>query len=90
MTKSFATTVYSMWEFTCQVTVEAPWNDLSPYKCLLEYKDINAGISASTVKALNRHLWYLTEEMIPLSLFSEIVPTQERQENSTIAVTSGP
>ena len=50
-----------------------------PIQVLLEYKDINAGISAGAVKALKRHLWYLTEEMIPLSLFSEIVPAQERQ-----------
>ena len=35
--------------------------------------------TASAVKALKRHFWYLTEEMIPLSLFSEIVPSQERQ-----------
>ena len=59
--------------------MEAPWNDLSLYKRLLEYKDINAGISASAVKVLKRHLWYLTEKMIPLSLFSERVPAQERQ-----------
>ena len=59
--------------------MEAPWNDLSLYKRLLEYKDINAGISASAVEAIKRHLLYLTEEMISLSLFSEIVPAQERQ-----------
>ena len=35
-----------MWWFTCQVAVEAPRNHLSLYKRLLEYKDINAGISA--------------------------------------------
>ena len=69
----FATTTYSMWWFTCQVAVEAPW------KRLLGYKDINAGTSASAVKALKRHLWYLTDEMIPLFLFSGIVPAQERQ-----------
>ena len=63
--------------FTVCGAVEAPWNDLSP--CLLEYKDTNAGISASAVEALKRHLWYPTEEMILLSLFNEIVPVQERQ-----------
>ena len=75
----FATIVYSMWWFTCHVAVDAPWNDLSLHKRLLEYADVNAGISASAIKALKRHFWYLTEEMIPLSLFSEIVPAQERQ-----------
>ena len=58
----FATTVYSMWWFTCQVAVEAPWNDLSLYRHLLEYKDINTGISAGAVKALKRHLWNLVED----------------------------
>ena len=39
----------------------------------------NLVLHASAVKALKRHLWYLMEEIIPLSLFSEIVPAQERQ-----------
>ena len=61
-----------MWWFTitCQVAVEAPWNDLSLHKRLLEYKDINAGISASALTAQKRHLWYLTEKMILHSPFS--------------------
>ena len=41
------------------------------YKHLLEYEDIKAGILL---------VLYLTEEMILFSLFSEIVPAQERQE----------
>ena len=42
-----------MWWFTVpgQIAVEAPRNHLSLYKRLLEYKDINAGISASAVEA---------------------------------------
>jgi len=30
-------------------------------------------------RALNRHLWYLTAEMVPLALFSHDVPETERR-----------
>ena len=51
-------------------------NEPRLYKHLLEYENHNTDISASAVKALKRHL-SLNEEMVPLSLFSEVVPAQE-------------
>ena len=35
-------------------------------------------VSAITTTVLNRHTWYLTEELIPLSLFDEELPLQQR------------
>ncbi|KAK6185087.1 hypothetical protein SNE40_007401 [Patella caerulea] len=39
-------------------------------KKLHAYSKINLGISTSNAKAFKRHLWYLTSEMVPVSLFS--------------------
>ena len=63
----------------CKKTADAPWNDLKLYKHLLQYEMIDRQIADSAIWALNRHLWYLTAEMIPLSLFSESVPLGEHQ-----------
>lgn len=75
----FATIIYSSWWITCSHTADAPWNDLDLYKRLLAYDSVNSSVSQSAIKALKRHLWYLTEEMIPLALFSGIVPNTEKQ-----------
>ena len=45
---------------------------------LLMYEAVNPAISSSAIKALKHHLWYLTGEMVPLALFSDIMPTDER------------
>ena len=49
------------------------------YKRLLQYEMIDRKIAHSAMRALNQHLWYLTAEIIPLSLFSESVPLVEHQ-----------
>ena len=40
---------------------------------------MNRDIFDSWLKALKRHLWYLSPEMVPLALFSDIVPKLELQ-----------
>ena len=76
---TFVTHVYVEWWLTCKKTVDSPWNDLQLYKRLLEYEAVDKVIAQSAIRALNRHLWYLTAEMVPLALFSDRVPAVERQ-----------
>ena len=40
---------------------------------------IDKNIAQSETLALNRHLWYLTAEIVPLALFSHDVPEMERR-----------
>ena len=40
---------------------------------------IDKNIAQSATRAPNRHLWYLTEEMVPLALFSHDIPETERR-----------
>ena len=71
---------YSTWWFTCTQICSAPWNDLQLYQNLLRYKEVNKLVATSALKALDRHLWYLTGETVFVSLFSEHVPDQDKSE----------
>lgn len=76
---TFATLIYSPWWLTCSNATDAPWNDLNLFQRLLSYEVVNPDISRSAIRAFKRHLWYLTAEMVPLSLFSGKVPPDEKQ-----------
>jgi hypothetical protein len=76
---TFSVFIYSCWWMTCSSAADSPWNDLQLYQKLLRYEAVNVLISKSAVNALKRHLWYLTEEMVPLALFSSKVPPEQRR-----------
>ena len=46
---------------------------------MLEYEGIDPMVARSAVRAFDRQLWYLTAEMVPLSLFSSAVPKEDKQ-----------
>ncbi len=75
----FITHIYAKWWLTCEKAVDAAWNDLKLYHHLQAYKAVDEGIAASAIKALERHRWYLTGEMLPLALFSSKVPNRVHQ-----------
>lgn len=75
----FVTHIYSSWWMTCSSVEDAPWHDLKLLHHLIMYEDVNPVISKSALKAFKRHLWYLTAEMVPLALFSSIVPLPDRR-----------
>ena len=56
----------------------AATNDLLLYKSLLKFKKINKAVSTNTSTSLNRHTWYLTEDLISFSLFNDDIPVEER------------
>lgn len=64
----FIAIVYIPWWITCPVAADAPVNDLKLLTAILEYP--NKVVSTSALNALKRHLWYLSEELVPLALFS--------------------
>ena len=76
---TFITLIYSSWWISCSQSVYDPYNDLKQWRHLGMYHSINATIAATAQRAFLRHLWYLTPEMVPLSLFSSHVPDEERQ-----------
>jgi hypothetical protein len=76
---NFATLIYSSWWMSCNMAVDAPWHDLKLIHNLLRYEAVNATVAKSALRAFKQHLWYLTAEMVPLALFSQLVPAAERR-----------
>jgi len=69
----FVAVIYAPLWFQFPLASEAAYNDLLFYKKMLECQTmpVLGDISARAIQALNRHLWYLTEELIPFALCSQ-------------------
>ena len=71
---------YAPWWMMCSVPVNTPRNDFNLYKNFLRYGKVHKDVSKSAKKALSRHLWYLTSEMVPLGIFCDFVPDAEKSQ----------
>ena len=60
------------WWLTAPVPASAPVNDLHFINTIMEYKVIESTIAAVALKATNGHLWYLTQELLPPALLSDL------------------
>ena len=69
----FAVFCYFPWWATAPVTSSAPYNDVLLLKGLEKYKQIDQVCANAAIKAFSNHLWYLTEELVVLGLFSSCV-----------------
>ena len=74
----FATFCYFPWSTTAPVSSSAPSNDLLLLESLYEYRNVDEVCADAATNAflshLRYHLWYLTEELVMLGLFSSMVP----------------
>lgn len=59
--------------------VDAPITDLQLWHDLKEYHAIDPEVSDAAVSAMERHFWYITEELAPFSLFSNQVSEAEKR-----------
>lgn len=76
----FVVFIYARYWILCTNVSDASLNDLNLYKDLHRFKSIDKEIADSALNKLTNHLWYLSPEMVPLSLFSSNVPIQEKKE----------
>ena len=74
----FVVFVYLKSWFNAPSLTSAAENDLNLYKSLQKFKSVHKKVSSSTSTVLNRHTWYLAEELIPLSLFDDNIPLDKR------------
>jgi hypothetical protein len=54
-------------------------NDLALLKAVVEYSEIDDGISTAATKALSRHLWYVCEELVALAFFDSATDLDVRR-----------
>ena len=74
----FAVFVYLESWFTAGSIFSAASNDIKLYNRIQKFQVINKQVSVSSTAVINRHTWYLTEDLIPLALFDEDVPLETR------------
>lgn len=72
----FVIRVYVRWWYTAIFPEEAARSDLQLSRSLQHYRD--KIISASAIQAFSNHTWYLTEELVPLALFSRDLSVTEK------------
>lgn len=65
--------------FNCTNPSKAPLQDLSFIKEIHEYRNFNKQISEIAIKKFCKHLWYLSEECIALTLFDDDVSYAMKQ-----------
>ena len=77
----FVAISYSSFWFLSPLASEAAYNDLMFYKTMLKYQSSSTlgNIAHNAAKALSRHLWYLTEELIPFALCSKQLASEEKE-----------
>lgn len=67
----FCALYYVPWWLVASKGIDAPIHDLEFWNAMQSYKKGDPDVADAAITALERHLWYLTEEMAPISLFSD-------------------
>ena len=65
----FVVTCYVPWWLTAPVAAYAPTNDVALVARLRRYAEVDETCSDAAIKSFERHIWYLTQELVPLTLF---------------------
>ncbi|XP_049316715.1 uncharacterized protein LOC125779407 [Bactrocera dorsalis] len=76
----FRMLVYVKYWFEAPMAANAPWSDLSLWKDMTTYEAIDPQISEVVKNAIKSHLWYLSDELVGLSLFSDKVTNNANAE----------
>ena len=74
----FAVFVYLEAWFTSGSLFSAASNDLKLYSRIQKFSKVNKKVSCSTAQVINRHTWYLTEDLVPLAVFVESLSLETR------------
>jgi hypothetical protein len=69
----FGALIYTKHWVAAPRATEAPASDLQLWIDLSSYRNIDSDISAAARKVLENHLWYLSDELVGLALFSDHV-----------------
>ena len=71
---------YIPWWITAPIPSRAPANDVMLIESLQHYRSIDSICADAAMKTLDSHTWYLTEELVTLSLFSGNVDNEKKKE----------
>ena len=63
---------YIPWWLTTPISFSAPKYDQLLIKSFFEYQEVDNTLANAALTIFGKHLWYLTEELVPLSFFSSV------------------
>ena len=69
----FQALIYVKYWYMSPVAAKAPLNDLEYYEKLLNWRFVSNQHSFELLSLFRKHMWYLTDRLIPLSLFDSSV-----------------
>lgn len=75
----FGALIYTRAWIAAPLATEAPAGDLQLWVDLGNYQSIDPEISRAARKILENHLWYLSDELVGLALFSDLVTAAEKK-----------
>jgi hypothetical protein len=75
----FTITIYVQAWFSAPLAADAPYNDLAFCKILETYHSTDEQVATVAFAKLKGHLWYLSEDLVCLSLFSKLVSLEDKR-----------
>jgi hypothetical protein len=75
----FTVTIYVKAWFSAPISCDAPLNDLCLLKTLESFSQVDRQVAEAAIKKMRGHLWYLSEDLTALALFSDNVCSNEKQ-----------
>ena len=75
----FTVTIYMKAWFTAPSSSDAPYNDLCLLQTLESFGKVDSQVADIALKKMRGHLWYLSEDLIGLALFSDCVWNSEKE-----------
>jgi hypothetical protein len=75
----FIITIYAKIWLKAPNSSDAPYNDLCLLQTLESYLAVDKKVADIAIKKMRGHMWYLSEDLIGLALFSDLVPNSEKE-----------
>lgn len=73
------TTIYPTFWFASHLATDAPKNDLLMLELLEYFRQVNSKLAGAAEKKLRLQVWYLSKDLVPLSLFSDGIYDDNKQ-----------
>ena len=76
---NFVSVFYAPYWLQCPLASEAAVSDLEFHGAMMNYSSVDEEVAEAARRAFLRHTWYLTAELIPVTLCSQQLPDIEHE-----------
>ena len=76
----FTITLYARAWLTASITCNAPYNDLCMLQSIEAFHNIDSKVADVTLSEMKGYLWYVSEDLVKLSIFSDKVFAEKKKQ----------